>query len=308
MLDEATRSVVLKQKVELSKLADLEYHGSNGTTKYCLDAIARLIQFGDRIEKAWLLSGPADEWNCRTHAFLLTLKYELQVVIGTGFSSGYGGEGCRGLSKALQLLERHQAEVDEYEIDTTVMNRLEHRCLLQTDIDSIETSSAVRPNRYYDYIYWDKDLAKKVFGDKDLNALFPPIVPLAIVDVRLLDLAQQLEEYPDETLFKGFRRLETIVRSKHSDLEGQAGHNLFTAAFLRENSFLHWPDITKGETEGRAQLFIGAFKAYRNERIHNEPETHSLHDSVREFLLLNELFILESQAILKIDEGNINKL
>lgn len=224
---------MLKTKVEINKLCDVEYHGSNGITQDCLDAIARLIQFGDRIETAILLSGPADEWNCRTHAFLLMLEYGLPVVIATGFSSGYGGEGCKGLSKALQLLQRHNAAVDEYEIKAAVLNRLEHRCLLLADMEAIESSMPVRPNRCYHYIFYDVDKGKRVFDDKDLNQLFPPIVPLAIVDERILDLAQQLDEQPDESLFKGFRRLETIVRSKHTDLEGQTGHNLFTTAFLR---------------------------------------------------------------------------
>jgi len=138
---------VLKQKIEISKLADVEYHGSNGITQYCLDAITRLIQFGDRIENAWLLSSSIEEGGCRTHAFILTINNGQLIVIGTGFSSGYGGEGCKGLSKALQLLISHKAEIVEVEIKSDVMNRLEHRCLLSSDIESIESSNYVRPNR-----------------------------------------------------------------------------------------------------------------------------------------------------------------
>jgi len=291
---------VLKPKIEISKLADVEYHGSNGITQHCLDAIARLIQFGDRIEKSWLLSGPADQWNCRTHGLILTINNGQLVVIGSGFSSGYGGEGCKGLSKALQLLMRHKAEVVELEIKADVMNRLEHQCLLQSDIESIESSKPVRPNRYYDYILFDSERGKDFFGDKDLNNLFPPVIPLAIIDTRILDLALGFEEQPDLSLLSGYRRLEGLVREKHEKLKGLSAAKLFAKAYQGENAILEWPDIDKSETEGRASLFIGVFKTYRNKRSHHE-QSDDMGIALREFLLLNELFLLESKAIMKND-------
>lgn len=72
---------------------------------------------------------------------------------------------------------------------------------------------------------------------------------------------------------------------------------------MEKRLVLYWPDISKGETEGRSQLYIGAYKTYRNDRIHNESERLSLHDAVREFLLLNELFVLESQARIRTGEN-----
>jgi len=293
---------VLKQKIEISKLADVEYHGSNGTTQDCLDAIARLIQFGDRIEKARLLSSPKEEGGCRDHAFILTINNDQLVVIGTGFRSGYGGEGPKGLSKALQLLIRHKAEVVEFEIKPDVLKRLEHRCLLSSDIQSIESSNGVGPNRYYDYIFYDIKLAKKLFGDKELNLLFSPVIPFAIIDTRLLDLALSFEEQPDTSLLSGYRRLEGLVRDKHGELKGLSAAKLFSKAYQGEKSILEWPGIDKSESEGRASLFIGAFKSYRNKRSHHEP-SDDIASALREFLLLNELFILEAQARLKIDEG-----
>lgn len=291
---------MFKKKIEALKLADLEYHGSNGTTQYCLDAISRPIQFGDHIEKAWLLSTPEEEGGCRDHAFILTINNDQLVVIGTGFRSGYGGEGSRGLSKALQLLIRHHAEVEEYEIKAEVMNRLERRCLLSSDIESIESSNRVKSNRYYDYILYDTKLAKKVFGDRELNSLFPPVVPLAIIDPRILDLALTLEEQPDLSLLSGYRRLEGFVKAKHSELEGLSAAKLFAKAYQGEKSILEWPAVDKSEAEGRASLFIGAFKSYRNKRSHHE-QSDDMASALREFLLLNELFILELQAKLKVD-------
>ena len=225
---------MLKQKIEISKLADLEYHGSNGITQHCLDAITRLIQFDDRIEKAWLLSSPEEEYGCRDHAFILTINYGQLVVIGTGFRSGYGGEGCSGLSKALQLLIRHKAEIIEIDVKLDVMNRLEHRCLLSSDIQLIESINPVRPNRYYDYIFFDAEKKEKVFGEKEISLLFPPAIPFAIIDTRILDLALSLEEHPDASLLSGYRRLEGLVRDKHTELKVKCSKVIFKGLSRRK--------------------------------------------------------------------------
>jgi len=281
------------KKVELNKLAAIEYHGADGVTQHCLDAIVRLIQFGDRIEKAWLLSGEADQLNCRHHAFILSINYGDLVAIKPGFSSGYGGEGPGGLSKALQLLMRHKAEIEEHEIKTEVMERLVYGALISSDIDSIKSSRPIRPHRFHDYIFHNVERATKVYRDKDLNCLFPPVVPLAILDTRILDLALNLEEHPDASLLSGYRRLEGLVRDKHPELAEFSAAKLFSKAYQGENALLEWPEVDKSEAEGRASLFIGVFKSYRNKRAHHEQE-NNLKNAVREFLMLNELFLLES--------------
>lgn len=288
---------MISKKVELSKLADIEYHGSEGVTQYCLDAIVRLIQFGDRIEKARLLSAPADQWNCRSHAFIFTINNGQSVVIGSGFSSGYRGEGPLGLTKALQVLIRYEADIDEYEINQDILERVNHRCLLSSDIDFLDSSGPVRPNRFYDYILWDNEEAgKEKLGDREISLLFPPIIPIAIIDTRILDLALKLEEHPDVSLLSGYRRLEGLVRNKADDLKGMSGAKLFAKALHGDSSLLHWPDLDKSESEGRASIFIGIYKAYRNKRAHHEQD-YDAASAVREFLLLNEIFLLEFSLI-----------
>lgn len=282
------------KKVELNKLAAIEYHGADGVTQHCLDAIVRLIQFGDRIEKAWLLSGGSEQWNCRHHAFILSINYGDLVAIKPGFSSGYGGEGPGGLSKALQLLNRQKVEIEEHEIKPEVMERLTYGALLSSDIEAIQTSRPIRPNRFSDYILFDSD-RRKIYSEQNLNFLFPPIVPFSIIDTRILDLALSLEECPDASLFSAYRRLEGLVRNKSDELNGMSGAKLFAKAFQSDSSVLRWSDADKSESEGRAALFIGAYKAYRNTRAHHEQNT-APESAVREFLLLNELFLLESEA------------
>lgn len=283
---------MVNKKVELNKLAAIEYHGADGVTQHCLDAIVRLIQFGDQFDKAWLLSGEADQWNCRHHAFILSINYGDLVAIKPGFSSGYGGEGPGGLSKALQLLNRHKVEIEEHEIKPEVMERLIYGALLSSDIEAIQTSRPIRPNRFSDYIFFDSD-RREIYSEQNLNFLFPPVVPLSIIDTRILDLALSLEEHPDASLFTGYKRLEGLVRGRHIELAGLSAAKLFSKAYQGDNALLEWPNVEKSEAEGRASLFIGVFKSYRNKRAHHEEDT-DLKSAVREFLLLNELFLLES--------------
>lgn len=50
--------------------ATIEYHGSHTTTQSCVRAVCRLVNFGDRIRTARLLT-----WR-QQHAFLLTVEEE----------------------------------------------------------------------------------------------------------------------------------------------------------------------------------------------------------------------------------------
>jgi hypothetical protein len=290
---------MIKKKVEINKLADIEYHGSPGTTRHCLDALVMWLQFGKPIQTVWLISGPPDDYNCRDHAFILNLEFGRQIVINTGFRSGYGGEGPGGLSKAIQLLQKHHVNIEEYEVDSILMLRLEKCCLLLSDLELIAKSRPVLGGRFYDYIWYDRDKGGKLFNQKAISSLYEPIIPLAIIDERIMDLAIDFEDNPDSNLMEGYRRLEDIVRDKHEDLKGLSAGKLFSTAFFGESAILHWPKLDTSEVIGRANLFSGAYMAYRNKRAHKVPEHYDLHGAVREFLLLNELFVLESSTVLK---------
>ncbi|NQY26252.1 MAG: hypothetical protein HRT92_03645 [Piscirickettsiaceae bacterium] len=81
-------------------------------------------------------------------------------------------------------------------------------------------------------------------------------------------------------------------------LDGLAGHKWFSKAFHGDDSPIHWPKINAAETNGRISLFTGTYIAYRNKRAHHE-QTYDLEKAVREFLLLNELYVLESSAVIR---------
>jgi hypothetical protein len=68
------------------------------------------------------------------------------------------------------------------------------------------------------------------------------------------------------------------------------------AAFNGTKAVLTWPGTVASEREGRAHIFIGAFKAYRNPRAHREP-ADLVHEQLAELLLLNHLYMLEREAV-----------
>jgi hypothetical protein len=71
--------------------AGIEYVGQPGVSKDCQDAVLRLLQYGDRVTQARILSSSRD------HSLLLTVNGDL-VAVKSGFASGYLGEGPRTFS------------------------------------------------------------------------------------------------------------------------------------------------------------------------------------------------------------------
>jgi hypothetical protein len=118
-------------------------------------------------------------------------------------------------------------------------------------------------------------------------------MPFSILDGRLMDLAIRFFEQPDECLLTGYRRLEDVIR-KRTLLAGQ-GVKLFAEAFKFESPRLYWNGLDESERRGRAMMFTAITMTYRNPRAHRELH-HDVDEQLREFLLLNHLFILEGTA------------
>lgn len=268
----------------LKEPAGIEYAGLPGMSEECQEAVLRLIQFGDSITSARLLTCDRD------HAFILTVNTGDLVAIKSGFSSGYRGAGPRALSYTLTVLKEHGAEVDEYRVDAKLLERLDQSALLRSDLEQLEELSPVRPSRFSDYVFED-DWDRHERGDLWVD--FPYVIPFAIIDQRLADLAIKFTASPDQCLLDGYRRLEDIIRKRTSLKEH--GQKLFSQAFHGAGSALTWKGVDEGEHAGRANLFTGAYGAHRNPRAHREPRS-DLALEVSEFLLLNHLFRLESQT------------
>lgn len=267
--------------------ADIQYHGEASTTGSCLGAIVRLIQSDPGIAKALTLT-------CgNRHAFFLRLHDEQQIAVKTGFSSGYNGEGPGGLAAALQLMARHGAEIEEIEVPVMVLDRIDANSLSQKDISYIVAAEPVRPLRLGDYIHAAQRDGRA--RDESLALAYSCVPPYRIIDQRILDLALKLDLDADAALMTGYRRLEGIVAGR-CGLAGAAGQKIFSVAFQGATPVLTWSGLESAEATGRAQLFTGCYMAFRNRRAHKELDQSPI-EALREFLLLNELFLLEAEAV-----------
>jgi hypothetical protein len=264
--------------------AGIEYVGLRGISRECQDGVLRLLQYGDKISHARILSSSND------HCLLLTINGSDIVAVKSGFASGYGGEGPRTFSYVLQVLDGYGVEIEEYVVSAEVIERLDESSLTRADIEAIDAAEAVRPSRWYDYIFED-DFKRGKNGT--LWQKFPLVIPFAVIDGRLADLALSFWEDPDNRLLTGYRRLEDIVRNRTA--VDEHGAKLFSQAFAPKGGRLTWKDVSEGERAGRMTLFTGTYTAYRNPRAHRESK-HKGEKLLEEFLLLNHLYRLEKEA------------
>ena len=263
----------------------IEYVGQAGVTQTCIDALLRFLQFDRPIEEARVLS--CDQ----RHAFLLYTRERFDtIIVRAGFGSGYLGEGSKGFSYALSLLEEYGIETEELEVPARIFERLNQAKLTDKDVETINQLAPVRPYRILGYKY-------DYCGDREyLNRSMPLPIPLRLVDTRIRDLAVSFWKDPDARLQAGYRRLEDEVRSR-CGLE-EHGARLFRRAFQDRDSPLEWPDLHKGEHAARTDLFKATYGSFRNPRAHKEKE-QSEEDLLSEFLVLNQLFRLESEAAVR---------
>jgi hypothetical protein len=168
-------------------------------------AVMRLLKFGDLILRVRILS------NSHYHGLLITKEAGDRIAIRFGFSSGYGGTGPNCFSAVLQLLHAHNAKIDECEVTESFMERVDKSALTIKDIDDVDAAKPIRPSRWPDCIL---DYHSRGTQDGVLWQEFPPVVPFAIIDSRMIDFARTFWDDPDDKLLKGYRRLEDAVRRR----------------------------------------------------------------------------------------------
>lgn len=268
------------------QLAGIEYAGIAGSSKDCQDAVLRLIQFETPITHCAILSAEND------HCLLLRINEGDEIAIKSGFASGYGGEGPRTFSYVLKLLELHGADIQEFDVEAAFIERLDASALTQADLDAIAAMRPVRLSRWRDYL--NERLERRERQGTLWQEAFPVVMPFAIIDPRLADLALDFWNGPDARLLDGYRRLEDTLRARTG--LSTHGAKLFSQVFHPEHGNLTWSEADEGERNGRMQLFTGTFAAHRNPRAHREQKERAAL-ALREFLLLNHLFILEAQAV-----------
>jgi len=272
-----------------AKFAGIQYLGDSGITQTCKEAVIQLIHGGEKIQDVKILT--FEEAYSNAHALLLTLRYNIQVIVKGGFASGYNGEAPKGYAFVLNLLRNYTDSINEYIISKSIFERISNSSLTVKDLEYINSIKPVRPSKWYDSAYLYKERECNIFKE------FPLTIPMALLDTRLIELALSFNENPDNAIMSAYRKLESIVRER-TGLHNESSTRLLKKAFQVNDSILHGVDLDSGESIGRASLFSNIFMAYRNNRAHQEPR-HNLNDDIREFMLINQLFILESEAIVR---------
>ena len=266
--------------------ARIEYHGLSGISIACRDAVFRFLQYGDEITHARILTSGT------THCLLLSTNDDDLIAIRSGFASGYNGSGPNALSVVLGTLDAVGTDIDEHEVAPDIIKKINESLLTAADIDNVLSSRPVRPKR------WDHYILDNHWNGLEIDAhwhKFPYVIPFALIDCRITDLAISFWKEPDDRLMKGYRRLEDIVR-KRTGCELH-GNKLFGQVFSVKNGMLKWKNANNGEQAGRLDLFKGTYGAYRNARAHRELDGRNEADLLNEFLLLNHLYRLESEAV-----------
>ena len=270
------------------KLASIQYVGEAGSSKDCLLAVLRFIQFGDTLSPVRLLT--AQQGHTGDHCLLIQINGRDFVAVKSGFTSGYAGEGPKTLSELLAVLDGFGIEVEEYRVEQAVIDAIDASALSSAALDHVLALCPVRPWRLYEYELpgWSPAAKEQQFVDH-----FPLCIPYAAIDARLMDLAITFWEDPDAKLLSAFRRLEDIVRQR-TGIE-EVGGRLFSDAFGASAPRLEWVGCDKTELSGRVQLFAGTYMVYRNPRAHREFNSNSA-DYLCEFLVINTLYRLEAKA------------
>jgi len=273
--------------IKKKKFAGIQYLGEAGVSLFCKQAVIKLIHSGDEIKEVKILTARKDRYS-QEHCLLITDTFDIQTAIKSGFSSGYSGEGPKTFSCVLMLLQKYTNEIAEFIVPSNILEKIDNSCLTIKDMESINSSKKVLPTKWHDYTY---DM-----GCPDIFQDFPAEIPLALIDKRLISHALNFSNNPDHEILNAYRLLESTVRNRTG--LNDSSTNLFKKAFLNKDSILYWNNIDPGESTGRASLFISTYMAYRNNRAHQEPK-NSFKDDLREFMVINHLFILESESVLR---------
>lgn len=272
----------------LNRKSGVQYLG-DGITERSKQVIVQLIHAGEKIEEVQIFTLEGQDFS--RHCLLLTMNYGKILAIKGGLTSGYLGEGSRGYSFVLTLLSQYTENIDEFIVHKSIFERFEDSCLTIEDLELIGQFKKVRPSKWREYIFNPNEQKTSVFNE------FPLTIPMALVDSRLISIALVFTEHPDVAILDAYRKLESVVRQR-TNLTHESSTKLFAKAFQGDDSILFWKGLDSGECKGRASLFTGTFMAYRNNRAHQEPK-HILENDIREFLLVNQLFVLESESVLR---------
>jgi hypothetical protein len=157
-------------RITLKSLAGIGYAGAAGSSADCCTPVLQLLFYGRRVVSAMILT------NDQRHCLLLKVGEGDLIGVKSGFSSGYAGDGPRTLSFVLEILLAHAIDIEELNVQSDMLTRLDASALTAADVDELNAARPIRPSRWYDYIFDHSDTRPKgPSGSGDL--IFPPPRP-----------------------------------------------------------------------------------------------------------------------------------
>jgi hypothetical protein len=96
-------------------------------------------------------------------------------------------------------------QIQEYEVEPSFLERLDASALTRSDMEALEAPHPVRPSRWHDYLeerHWKHSEDGSLWHEE-----FPPVIPFAVIDRRLMYLAIDFWSGADARLLDGYRRL-----------------------------------------------------------------------------------------------------
>ncbi|MGE8542198.1 MAG: TIGR02391 family protein [Acinetobacter sp.] len=258
-------------------------------TQDCIEAIALVLQFEEQVEQALVLT------NDHNHCFLIK-GYRTFYLIRHGFRSDYISEGYKGFVKALKLLQRHEVEIKELLITTKEFEIIRQNSLSDSNVESFLNSSYSRTNTIYDYI---SNLDFMLNEPLKINDYYPSELPLKLIDERIIDLAFKFKLDANASIMTAYTPLEDIIRKKinSQNFSSSLMEDAFCSDLKKKKlSPFKWEAENEEASNAIGRLFVNMFEAYRNQRAHSEAKK-SLSQLQREFLLINELYLLEYESI-----------
>lgn len=268
-----------------------------GNTQDALDALTEVLQSDPPVVGCVFVTAGDREGG--QHLLVMITedeKFPRPVVIRSGFTSGYGGEGPVGTSLAITLLDDLNIRPLSVVVDSSLFERIDQGTATYEELRGLWDHSLAGWKRGKDVSHYvlerDFDRSEK---HQSWRRSVAPRLTYSLVSPDLFDLIPQFERNPREALIAGFRRLESEIRAALQrvgvETTDRAAVQLIRLAFGKDGR-LRWADVPADSSEhlGRVEMLAGAFQALRNKRAHEEDDASDHVENIQDFYVLSRVY------------------
>jgi hypothetical protein len=267
-----------------------QYLGEYGNTSVCLKAIGLILtstgfydEHGrDLLPSAVTLVTRAQGLLKDTpqHAFVFWDWILACTVVPSGFTSGYPGEGPRGLAYALLMVQAKNIPLYALEINGGMFDRLNQNRLTESDLHDLQKNGRSRtyyPHQYIDTTLSDTNPIKNyALSDPYLSYLIngaPPRIGWEWLDSEIATKCEELARTDlRSALARSFLILKERMAKEFEVPSSFDGEVLVNKVFGAEGILASHEadDAKKKELLAMRDLLVGLFKVFRNKYSHHD--------------------------------------